>query len=125
MPKQRKLVTNEQRAANVEGIFSLVAFGEAVPVPPGIQTLLVGLKLEIGLVVVGWAGERIWPFLESVAVEMGGGNVILLTNKKRKSLDERSMRYSLVLVFGAADVGLVLLHGVQLNITHSTWVALQ
>lgn len=42
-----------------------------------------------------------------------------------KKAVKSSMWYSLVLVFGTADVGLVLLHGVQLNIAHSTWVALQ
>lgn len=69
VPKQRKLVTNDQRAANAESIFSLIALVEVVPVPCGLQPLLVGWILEIGLVVIRWAGKCIWPFLGFDAVE--------------------------------------------------------
>lgn len=97
MPKQRKLVTNEKSAAESDSVFSLIALVEAVPVTHVLWSFLVGWILEIGLVVLRGAGKCIWPFLE----------------------------FDVVIVFGTADVGLVLLHGVQLNIAHSTWVALQ
>lgn len=82
MPKQRKLVTNEWRAEDAGGVFSLVGLVEAVPLRGILQAILIGGILVIRLVVVRWRGERIRTFL-------GLG---------------------MVLVFRATDVGLVLLH---------------
>lgn len=91
VPKQRKLVTNEQRAANAEGIFSLIALVEVVPVPCGLQPLLVGRILEIGLVVIRWARKCIWPFLGSDTVEMG--EYIISRPMRKVNLFKRAIKW--------------------------------
>lgn len=135
-----KLVSNKQGAVKSEGMSSHTALAEVVPLARGFWRIMTGCILVIGLEALRGADKSISPFLKSDTVETRQCVIMLpifhpsqTCSHLMKLLDPMLflrqqwawMRYPLVLVFGTADVSLVLLHRVQFNIAHGARIALQ